>query len=715
MDPDPPRHFSGALPTPSTTTQGSRSRRREQNSSEESETLSSVVCAKYRAAHPVLRPLPLEVANLPTSTSTSTTSSSTSTSDVLDRAEDTILERTREILEQYDLFDDQKTEINIVARRVPNEHHTAVPTVFILTTWVDHADTKDTWKDAVHDLVNFIQDTFNILGTTNTTLHVEMMAFELSLPKYLGPVLDEPKLDTDWPKIRSLVCHCLESYDTTCYSWQTIAIFRLGFLPDHSMNPITVYVSVSQISDETQWEVIIHHIQQTLDNHGWGSLHVLIEHNTVTTSTFHLVPPEGIEDEILERAIDKNLVIEGKYSVPVDLGTSISMKKNIKKADGTLTYPMSGTLGCYIELKTKTNTDWNVFGLTNWHVVRPGFDGFSMITKVKKNDVGPGEVKINDVGPAKTHSDLWKRDQKGWSPRNPAPELAESPSRTEHNYTIWWLKREIKTLEDKKADPTSQFTPEDEEDLKALEKDRDEKIKFFDEDHNLFGRLYAGSGFRRTANNHRLDWALIKPSEFRQGSIFLPGRETWKAKYPRKNWPSSETFNRVLEGQSSSICHEIDDEARLNTYPLVKDAWKVGTTTEATAGYFHKYKPFVKMTDEAYMGLGPSKEYVFQAYKSIGEKGNNTFSLPGDSGSVVFDHKGGIVGLLFSGQTPNNVRLGYSLVTPIEHVFDDIKRWSKGQITDIRVMGAEEDGEKGGKEGDGKGKQEDQDVEMTED
>ncbi|KAM0562359.1 hypothetical protein ACHAPJ_002048 [Fusarium lateritium] len=640
--PDPPRHFSGA----------------------------PVVCAKYRAAHPVLRPLPLEVANLPTSTS-----------DVLDRAESTILERTREILEQHDLFDDQKTEIDIVARRVPNAHHTAVPTLLILTTWTDHPDTKDTWKKAVHDLVNLIQ-VISKHGTTNITLHVEMMAFELSLPKYLGPVLDEPKLDTDWPKIRSLVCHCLESYETTCYSWQTIAIFRLGFMPDHSKNPVTVYISVNQSSDETQWEAILQHIQKALDNHGWKSLHVLIEHNTITTSTFHLMPPEGPKDEILERAIDNNLVIEGKYSVPVNLGTSISMAKYIPKVDGTLVCPLSGTLGCYIELKTTKKKDWNAFGLTNWHVVRPAFDGFSIIAKESRNDVGP----------AKTHSDLWERDRKGWSPRDPAPELAESPSRTKHNYTIWWLKREIETLEDRKADPNFTFTPEDEEDLKALQKERDEKIKFFDEGHTLFGRLYAGSGFRRTANNHRLDWALIEPSESRQGSIHLPGRETWKAKYSRKNWPSSETFDRILQGQSSSICHEIDDGARLNTHPLVKDAWKVGTTTEATAGYFHKYKPFVRLTDEAYMGLGPSKEYVFQAYKSMGPKGNDSFSLPGDSGSVVFDHKGGVVGLLFSGQTPNNTRLGYSFVTPIEHVFDDIKAWSKGEITDIRVMGAEEDG-----------------------
>jgi hypothetical protein len=52
---------------------------------------------------------------------------------------------------------------------------------------------------------------------------------------------------------------------------------------------------------------------------------------------------------------------------------------------------------------------------------------------------------------------------------------------------------------------------------------------------------------------------------------------------------------------------------------------------------------------------------------------------------VVFNERGEAVGLLFSGQKPDQTRAGYGLVTPIEDVFADIKACAKGHIEDIRI------------------------------
>jgi hypothetical protein len=45
-----------------------------------------------------------------------------------------------------------------------------------------------------------------------------------------------------------------------------------------------------------------------------------------------------------------------------------------------------------------------------------------------------------------------------------------------------------------------------------------------------------------------------------------------------------------------------------------------------------------------------------------------------------------VLGLLFRGRQPTQTEQGYTFVTPIEDVFQDIKDKSKGKILDIRVL-----------------------------
>src|SRR3979411_2340549 len=76
-----------------------------------------------------------------------------------------------------------------------------------------------------------------------------------------------------------------------------------------------------------------------------------------------------------------------------------------------------------------------------------------------------------------------------------------------------------------------------------------------------------------------------------------------------------------------------------------------------------------------------STEFMFIGVSFIGSRSDGqpeAFVRRGDSDSVVWGEDGGVVGLLFTGQQPHGCRTGYSLVTPIEDVFQSIKEMSNG-------------------------------------
>ncbi|KAM0562358.1 hypothetical protein ACHAPJ_002047 [Fusarium lateritium] len=608
----------------------------------ESEVYPNIVCVKYRAAYPTLRPLNLEPVNLTTSDRV-----------VVNQIKDIVPFKIRDILAQYDLHNVYKTRIDFLARQVPNEPRTAVPTLLILTPWKGDG-ARDAWKQAVHDVVKLIDSLLEDIGARETFhLDVELMAKELTPFKYLGPVLDEHDLHAAWSDIKAVVCGRLESYQATRDSWNTVALFRLGHLTDATQNPITIYISVDSISDETKWEAIICDIKQNLGD--WGFLEVLIEHNSIGTSTYPLLPPEGEHNDIKMRALRNRLLIKDNYNATVNLGDSIGMSRETENPDGRC--PQGGTLGCYLELKTKGNPVWTKYGLASYNVVQRSL----------------GDPAVAPNGSPQSDSDLWNIDEdeaQAWA-------LVESPPRTKHKYAIWNLNQKIQSLEER----------DDSDQMKVYEKEwraeKASKLAFFNNHAHLFGHLSAGSGFRYTPEpvSYQLDWALIKPFGSRQGSNRLPERSVWeKQSDDVSDWPNSQTYNGgYLQDQSHSICYDAEETDW--TMPLVRKGWKVGATTGATVGEFHDFRPSVRMSDGKNKKLSSSELYVLHS------RLNRSTATPvsGDSGAVVFDHNGGILGLIVGTQRPICVEKEYSFVTPIEHVFEDIKSSSKGEITDIRV------------------------------
>ncbi|KAF5022158.1 hypothetical protein F66182_5793 [Fusarium sp. NRRL 66182] len=112
----------------------------------------------------------------------------------------------------------------------------------------------------------------------------------------------------------------------------------------------------------------------------------------------------------------------------------------------------------------------------------------------------------------------------------------------------------------------------------------------------------------------------------------------------------------------------------------------MGSSTGPTTGLFFEYRAAVSLKDDKHLQSAVSKEYVFYS-RNLDSSTSFSFCAKGDSGSAVFDGAGRIVGLFFTGTMLNNAAergtAGY--VTPIEYVFQDIKDFSKGRITDIRI------------------------------
>ncbi|KAK5651226.1 hypothetical protein OQA88_12690 [Cercophora sp. LCS_1] len=197
-----------------------------------------------------------------------------------------------------------------------------------------------------------------------------------------------------------------------CVQWVTsIALFKLGFSRDFDKNPLTVYISVDYESEEGKWPAIVGEIQQLLNRYP-HNLHLHLEHNTSGESypEFHSVNRPMTAEQ---KAIKTNLGFDPdrKYNKLVGLGDDIRPECCISLGGSAsadqLRVPGVGTLGCWIEIKTTGQPQWTKYALTNYHVVRPAFDGFQVRTNDKNETIPATPVK---------DSDLWEVDLKGVGP-----------------------------------------------------------------------------------------------------------------------------------------------------------------------------------------------------------------------------------------------------------------------------------------------------------
>lgn len=628
--------------------------------------------AKYRVASPVLRPTPLTTSRGPFASK-------------LQSCVVPIRDTAEQILDSHKIMDDD-TEVNVVYREKRGAPNTGVATLFIINRWNDNS--PKTWPPAVKEIMDFA-DQYLKDAECDETFHVEMIAPERVMPKYLAPAPSLPGLAQAWPELQSAIHQKLDTYQATRSYVIAIGLFSLGFHPNPLLNPTTVYISLEDDSDETQWGAISRHLESYIHDQGWTSLAVHMEHNVVERYVFQLNLPEGTVHRTIRKAKTSNHFLKGDYQHRVNLGASIGAAQYLR-LDGSNVNPSTGTLGCYVEIRVKGSTEWQKFGLTNYHVMRPCMEGFV----IRKTEVQPPptprpgdtteQIKADSFsvaeGVPRGDSDLWTVDHKGFRQAKYDPMKLESPARVKHNYTIWDLNQRIQ--EKKAGEPGWRDAEYRHAAMKVQEMERDKaaKISFFDTNNNDFGsvRLASGLARRTPQRNHRLDWAVIEIPASRIGENRLPTEEVWEAKYQGRFTPYAGTFGALLQQPSSDS---------LKTMALNTSVWKVGATSGATHGVYNEYKVTCKLKDDAHIRGVPrySEQFVVIGNDLAGEDQDGRFCGSGDSGAVVFNAKGEALGLLFSGQRPDQSPVGYGLVTPIEDVFEDIKAYSKGVVEEIRI------------------------------
>ncbi|KAG8666516.1 hypothetical protein FPOAC2_11630 [Fusarium poae] len=609
-------------------------------SSDETEPLFKVTSARFRTVSPHLRRLPLHEARI-------------ALPEAVRQLAAVIHHKTIEKLQQYELLDDD-TEINVGMYGTHGESDIR-PTVFIITEW---KPTKEQMRTkSVQEITEFATLEVRRLDQNVGAVQVDMIDPRLVRNVYYGPIKNQPQLFNRWDQMKALVLHRLEVFDFTRGQMTSIILFHYGLNESYTQNPITIYISVEYTCPETCWPTTIEDIQRNLAKHGFPVLNIHIEHNIGFQMAFeNLEPTGGSPQEIQDKIYKNNLFLDGDYQTLVNLGDSIGAAKYIS-VSGVKKSPLIGTLGCYVEIKTAQNQTWETYGLTNYHVVRPTIRGFQL-----KVD---GQGKSSMAYPQKP-SQLWKADEEGLKLRTNVPsEAMESPSRIKHNHTAWVLNQQIRQINAR----THQNAASEQTRQRAVQA-LNSKTAFFDGYSHILGKVYCGSGFKhRSRENNRLDWSLIKVNQKRTGTNLLPGQDAWKNELLDEPF---DTFGIRLKNATQSISEQTTGQRCFK-------AFKLGATTGAAVGVFHEIKMDVQLKDDKHLGAWVSSEYVFQPR-------SGRFAAPGDSGSAVYDDQGCIVGLLFTGQTPNNgPESGIGYVTPIEYVFEDIMNTFKGEITDIRV------------------------------
>jgi hypothetical protein len=659
------RRWPSGLPTPSSS--GARSRRTLAPSSEEDSPFRAISISnlKYRVGSPPLLRLPLLTDYHPTGI------------EVIDSNEDDLLElagralRTNAISNPYDERNEDGTDrefaMNLVTRSMPEFPGHGVPTILIIAEWKH--ESPRTWEQAVKQIKHDANAFFTNLGRPDIELSVEIVAPERFDRTYIGPIIGEERLFEAWPGIRDQVHARLESFSTTRNCVTSVAIFRYGYSHDVATNPITIYIALSYDSDEYGWPPVVEAIKSDLAQRGWSSLNVHVEHNDNKTYAFELLEPKEDIENLITGPNSRDLVIKGDYQSRANLGADISAAIYLKRSDEKLVSSLIGTLGCYLEVKTRSNQTWTKYALTNHHVIRPCFDGFQCTTMAGPD--GKTSTRMMDPLP---NSPLAQMDAKGAFPNDDSGFPVEHPSRSKHNSSLSMIHTVITKFTAESSSPSALQAA-----VAPYEKERSDKIAFFDEGKNVLGNVWASSGYkRRSPDNQRLDWALISVRSDRQGENRLPLQAEWAATYHPEDWPNFSTFGNMLQPQG---------DVSLRYMAPGTAVFKSSAITGARSGVFHRFKADAcSISEDKYLGLKKSSQYVCIG-KSLGRLvyTDSRFVDKGDSGCAVFDRQGRAVGLLFTGLQPQRGLEGYAYVTPIEDVFEDIKKFAKGGITDIRI------------------------------
>ncbi|KAJ2966951.1 hypothetical protein NQ176_g9903 [Zarea fungicola] len=529
----------------------------------------------------------------------------------------------------------------IICSRAGNETpYSEECTLLIISPWNDSVS-DDLWHNSVRDLKVWIDAFLDGKNVAQVDVHVEIIDKWLYARKYTAPIVDRPDLDRDWetlikPRVRNL----LQSYEALKDEWNCIGLFHYGPSEFPEENSPTIYISFDRHCSEVTWAPFRMNLQTWLDSTNYG-IGIHIEHAAPQLlARFPLTPESRTGGEaLLSHRTEYEKTVRMGADISASAYTDCGVPPTSRQVDSTV-----GILGCYVQIQQK-NGPWETFILTNYHVVRPAFDGFR---RDSRNQL---------VAPTQGTA-LYAADHGGFRPsfENPTAThffisdtvpsvVMENPSRTRHNLDIAYLERLVAT---------------DKGNKNRWSRLRDSKRAFFDQRNHELGTIFAGSGFTyRTKNDGMLDWALIKPAAGRIGLNTLPAESDWDAaRRDEENRPRGKTYGAQLQ-------HHVP----LQDFSGER-AFKYSAASGAICGMYGMHKHDVRYLDWKYMAQEASMTTSEHSFMRLPD-GKHGSGEPGDSGSVIFDKDGHATGLLFGGQTdPETARFTY--VTPIEFVFNHI-------------------------------------------
>lgn len=541
--------------------------------------------------------------------------------------------------------------VSLVNRHHPGKPFPVCATIIIQSDW--DSSSSYTWPTAVKDIFSALAR----LDGRLPSLEVEIIATDLTRPVHVHPVDDDGELATAWNgRLFKQVTDTLDMFPATKNMVNGLAVSRFGFYYEAKKNPITVYIAVDRRSNETRWPEVIDALQAPLSTFR-HHIKVWIEHNDWEFPVFDLNVGQPSSDQ------DPRESDEEDYRQKVNLGDEIGMGLYTPCVDGRTRTSGFGTVGCYVELKR--GGEWRTFALTNYHVVRALFGGFEL-------ELAEGKPALSKV--VRQDTALYKADHEGVRPEQGQQlPVIEHPSRKTHIRIMGNLQGDIETEKAERPGGPVQ---------KELEEQYQSKKRFFDEEHHKFGHLWAASGFaRRSAAGHRMDWALIAPAADRIGTNSLPSKATWRQWNRGRLRPSMPDTHTHLRGPSPEATLE---RTKGNTI-----MFKMGAGSGPTTAQYSNCKGC--LGEGRYVGdKHQADEHLFVPCKAIGGRDGLSLATAGDSGAVVYNDEGKVVGLIFRGLTPQQYAKGsktfpYTYVTPIEDVLADIMAFTGAD--DVRIFG----------------------------
>lgn len=432
------------------------------------------------------------------------------------------------------------------------------------------------------------------------------LKIEISDERALEPVFSRSITATDpfihkWQGLKGQILNILEGRE-----WTLLSAHLRG--PRNGKFAHTVVICVREDSRQN-----------------WNDVRDSIVHHLDTNDLTHTAV-EIIRDSIFHYPEQAAILDEQDWNKKAKLGGSLGMG-----GESTSSF----TFGGFLELQFHCHHQWKRFGMTNFHSIAndhclDDWKRHGIIPDDSRNNISIDHPSLGDHNMSMKYYEDKAADiqtQKYYEVQRrfegEGPSLSRS-QKANFKYDTDLLNRYIKTI--------------------------DLANEFHQKGNQYLGRVYAASGFRITATNRILDWALIEVERGRLSNNEIPSAE----EIPRSRRERYRPDGTVLQAATYL-------EADMH---LCKIGRRTGFT-EGRLGALHvaDLQSWSKNQDGSWTKARGSLHEIFPVAPP------ETFGDPGDSGAIIMDRNGSFVGLYVGGC----IETGTSYFMEASDLFHDIK------------------------------------------